>query len=94
MKAILITFNQAYYEAVISILEKNSVRGYTYWPEVQGRGSDKGEPHFGSHAWPTLNGAILSVVPTERSQSIQTALKDLDALKEELGLRCFSWTID
>jgi nitrogen regulatory protein PII len=93
MKALMIIFNQAYYEAVVSILEKNSVRGYTYWPEVEGRGSDKGEPHFGSHAWPTLNGAIISVVDDSRTDALLQAFRKLDETKPELGLRAFAWDV-
>ena len=40
MKAIFISFNQAYYEMILSIMDRNNIRGFTYWEEVQGRGSD------------------------------------------------------
>ena len=50
MKAIFISFNQAYYEMILSIMDRNNIRGFTYWEEVQGRGSKNGEPHYGSHA--------------------------------------------
>ena len=66
MKAIFISFNQAYYEMILSIMDRNNIRGFTYWEEVQGRGSKNGEPHYGSHAWPTLNSAILAMVPDEK----------------------------
>ena len=52
MKAILVTFDQAHYERIIDILERNNCRGFTAWEQVQGRGSVSGEPHYGSHAWP------------------------------------------
>ena len=54
MKAIFISFNQAYYEMILSIMDRNNIRGFTYWEEVQGLGSKNGEPpHYGSHARPT-----------------------------------------
>ena len=46
MKAIFISFNQAYYEMILSIMDRNNIRGFTYWEEVQGRGSKNGEPHW------------------------------------------------
>ena len=46
MKAIFISFNQAYYEMILSIMDRNNIRGFTYWEEVQGRGSKNGEPHY------------------------------------------------
>ena len=55
MKAIFISFNQAYYEAIVSIMDRNNLKGFTYWDVVQGRGSKTGEPHYGNHAWPTLS---------------------------------------
>lgn len=39
MKAIFISFNQAYYEMILSVMDRNNIRGFTYWDEVQGRGS-------------------------------------------------------
>ena len=47
MKAIFISFNQAYYEMILSVMDRNNIRGFTYWDEVQGRGSKNGEPHYG-----------------------------------------------
>ena len=51
MKAIFISFNQAYYEAIVSIMDRNNLKGFTYWDVVQGRGSKTGEPHYGNHAY-------------------------------------------
>ena len=36
MKAIFIAFDQAYYERIIDMLERNNCRGFTGWQEVQG----------------------------------------------------------
>ena len=70
MKSILITFDQAYYERIVDMLERNNCRGFTAWQEVQGRGSIKGEPHYGSHAWPSLASAIITVVEDNRVESV------------------------
>lgn len=48
MKSVLITFDQAYYERIIALLDRLNCRGFTYLERVQGRGSKTGEPHFGS----------------------------------------------
>ena len=61
MKAIFISFNQAYYEAIVSIMDRNNLKGFTYWDVVQGRGSKTGEPHYGNPAWLTLKSAILTM---------------------------------
>lgn len=62
MKSVLITFDQAYYERIMALLDRLGCRGFTYLEKVQGRGSKTGDPHFGSHAWPSMCSAILTVV--------------------------------
>ena len=39
MKSVLITFDQAYFERIIALLDRLSCRGFTYLERVQGRGS-------------------------------------------------------
>ena len=66
MKSILITFDQAYYERIIALLDRMNCRGFTYLDRVQGRGSKTGEPHYGSHAWPSMCSAIITDLETEQ----------------------------
>ena len=94
MKSIFISFDQAYYEQILHILNSNNVRGFTRWDNVQGRGSKTGEPHYGSHAWPSLNSAILTVVPDEKVKTLLEELKALDATSELMGLRAFVWSVE
>lgn len=94
MKAILITYNQAYYDDIAAALNANGVKGYTEWDEIKGHGSETGEPHLGSHAWPTLNNAIISVVEDDRVDGILNTLREKDLQAPELGLRAFVWTIE
>lgn len=94
MKAIFISFNQAYYEFVVRILDQHQVRGYTYWEETRGRGSHKGDPHLGTHTWPVLNGSILSMVEDAKVNPLLEALHALDKKAEAQGLRAFVWNIE
>ncbi len=94
MKAVFISFYQAFYEEVMAVLEKNQIRGFTFWNEVQGRGSDDGEPHYGSHAWPTLNSAILMFVADEKVKPLLQDLHELDLTAEQQGLRAFVWNTE
>lgn len=48
MKSVFITFDQAFYERILALLDRQNCRGFSYWQQVQGRGSVKGEPHYGS----------------------------------------------
>lgn len=94
MKSIFISFNQAHYEAILLVMDRNNIKGYTYWDLVQGRGSHTGEPHYGSHAWPTQNSAILAVVEDEKVDLFLNLLRTIDKETEALGLRAFVWNVE
>ncbi len=94
MKTVMITFDQAHYEPVIAILDRLGCRGFTYWEQVRGRGSKTGEPHFGSHAWPSMCSAILTMVEDEKVSPLLDALRKEDLRAERLGLRAFVWSVE
>ena len=94
MKSILIVFDQAFYERVMALLDKMNCRGFTYLEQVQGRGTKTGEPHYGSHAWPSMNSAIITIVPDTKVDSLLDALLEMDKATEQLGLRAFVWNIE
>ena len=89
MKALFISFYQAFYDEVMEVLEKNNVTGFTFWEEVRGRGSRGGEPHLGSHAWPTLNSALITFVPDGVVDTLLADLKKVDETAPKQGLRAF-----
>ena len=66
MKSVMIVFNQAFTTRVEYMLEELGIRGFTFFEQVQGRGSVDGEPHRGTHTWPEMNSAIITIVPTKR----------------------------
>ncbi|HPX06164.1 MAG TPA: hypothetical protein PLC17_09530 [Tenuifilaceae bacterium] len=94
MKSVFIVYNQALTERIDAILDSLSVRGFTRWQDVQGRGSVKGEPHFGSHTWPAMNSAILAVVDDRLVDKLLEKLKALNSKAEMQGLRAFVWNIE
>jgi nitrogen regulatory protein PII len=94
MKAIFIPYNPAFKERLIDMLERSNVRGFTLWEGVQGRGSHRGEPHYGSHAWPTLNSSILTIVPDDKVESLLRQLHTLDEENESQGLHAFVWRVE
>jgi nitrogen regulatory protein PII len=94
MKAVFIPYNQAYKERLIVILEKMNIRGFTMWDQVQGRGTDKGEPHYGDHAWPTMNSSILTVIPDEKVDELLKKIHEMDMKTEMQGIHAFVWNIE
>ena len=89
MKAIFVAYNQAYNQEIVELLEGLGQRGYTVWEEIGGRGSVDGEPHLGSHAWPTQNHALLTVVDNALVPKVMDALRATDANNPNLGLRAY-----
>lgn len=89
MKAIFIIFNQAYYETILHIMDRQGIKGFTFVETVSGRGSRNGEPHLGTHAWPTLNSSILTVVEEDKVARFLKLLNRLDKQAEDQGLRAF-----
>lgn len=94
MKAVMITLDQAHYDEIVNNLASLNIRGFTSWQEVHGRGGSNGEPHYGSHAWPSVNKAILTVVDDDRVPLLLDYLRLLDHESPNLGLRAFVWNIE
>lgn len=93
MKAIFIAYDLAHHEKVIEVLNATSCRGYTEFGTVQGRGSKTGEPHLGTHAWPSLASAMLTIVEDDKVEAVLARLKAIDDAKPKLGLRAFVWPV-
>ena len=94
MKSVFITYDQAHHEAIIDVLTRLNCRGFTAFGNVQGRGSHTGEPHYGSHAWPALAQAIITIVEDRQVEPLLKRLKEFDENKPLLGLRAFVWNIE
>lgn len=78
----------------MDILERNNARGYTILQQAGGRGTKTGEPHLGSHAWPSMNSAIMTVVDDSKVANILEQLHQTDIDNPLLGLRAFVWNIE
>ena len=94
MKAIFIAYDQAHHEIIIDALTRLNCRGFTAFGNVQGRGSKDGEPHYGTHAWPSLAQAILTMVEDHQADAVLRRLKEINDEKPRLGLRAFVWAIE
>lgn len=94
MKSIFIAFDQAYTERIIDLLTRLNCRGFSMVEQLQGRGTDKGEPHYGNHAWPSMCSGILTVVNDTSVDPLLEALHKMDLATEKLGLRAFVWNVE
>jgi len=94
MKAVFITFSQTNTERVEYMLDRLGIKGFTFWEEVQGCGTVKGEPHRGTHTWPEMNSAMMVMVDDEKVPEIMQAVKKLSIRNGGIGARAFVWTVE
>lgn len=94
MKSVFIVFNQAFTSRVEYMLDQLGIRGFTFFEQVQGRGTKTGDPHRGTHTWPEMNSAVMAVVPDEAVAELLATVKKLDARNKEVGVRAFVWNIE
>ena len=93
MKAVFIVFNQAHTERVEYILDQMNIRGFTWWNEVKGRGSETGEPRMGTHTWPEMNSALMTMVGNDQVESLLQKVAKVNQINPEVGIRAFVWDI-
>ena len=93
MKAVFISYNQALTDRVNRILDNQGIRGFTRWALTEGRGSVDGEPHYGTHAWPSMNSSVLAIVEDEKVEPLLEALRKMDSVTKMQGSRAFVWDI-
>jgi nitrogen regulatory protein PII len=94
MKAVMIIFNQTNTERVEFMLDRLDIRGYTWWSEVRGRGSETGEPRMGTHTWPEMNSAVMTFIEEEKVALLLEKVKKLDEVNKEVGVRAFVWNVE
>lgn len=94
MKSVMIVFNQANTERVEYMLDMLEIRGFTFFEQVQGRGTNDGEPRRGTHTWPEMNSCVITVIEDDKVFSLLQAVKQLDARNREVGVRAFVWNIE
>ncbi len=94
MKSVFITFDISHKNDVIDLLTHNNCRGFSFFDHMQGRGSSTGDPHYGTHAWPSMCGSIIAIVEDKIVDKLLSEIKALDGETPQLGLRAFVWNIE
>lgn len=90
----MIVFNQANTGRVEYMLDVLGIKGFTFFEQVQGRGTNGGEPRRGTHAWPEMNSAVITVVQDEQVATLLESVQKLDLRNPEIGVKAFSWNIE
>ncbi len=91
MKAVFVSYNQAHTIEVNNVLDMLGIRGFTRWALTEGRGSEGGEPHYGTHTWPSMNSSLLIMMEDENVPELMASLKVINDEAPEQGIRAFVW---
>jgi nitrogen regulatory protein PII len=75
------------------LLDKMGIKGFTQWTSISGRGTETGEPHMGTHTWPEMNNAILTIVPDNKIPDMLKYIKKMDEINKDVGIRAFVWDV-
>jgi len=94
MKAVFIVYNQALTEQVEQALVSLSIRGFSKWEDMQGSGSKNGEPHLGTHTWPTMNSGIITIIADELVSKLLAKVNKINEVAEMQGIHAFVWNIE
>ena len=94
MKTVFIAYDQAHQVNVMEALNDTNARVYTILEQAGGRGTKGGDPHLGTHAWPSMNSAIITVVEDAQVEPLLKRLKRYDDDNPMLGLRAFVWNCE
>ena len=94
MKSVFIVFNQANTERVEYMLDQLKINGFTFFEQVQGRGTNGGEPRRGTHTWPEMNSAVMTIIEDDHVAALLSTIKKLDNRNKEIGVRAFVWNIE
>ena len=94
MKSVFIVFNQANTERVEYMLYKLEIRGFTFFEQVQGQGGNTGEPRRGTHTWPEMNSAIITIIEDDKVDVLLETVHKLDMRNKEIGVKAFVWNIE
>ena len=94
MKSVFIVFNQANTERVEYMLDQLGIRGFTFFEQVQGQGTTDGNPHRGTHTWPEMNSAVITVVDDDKVDELLQTVHKLDCRNTDVSIRAFVWNIE
>lgn len=85
-----IVYDNAVDEEIVEIVKKNA-DGYTKFLGVQGEGH--GEPHLGSHIWPSINNCMMVAIENNREKNIIEATKKLEEQFPGIGIKVFTTSL-
>jgi hypothetical protein len=49
---------------------------------------------MGTHTWPEMNSAVLTIIPDDKVDDLLNAVEKLDNIHKEVGVRAFVWPVE
>ena len=93
MKMILIVYNEAIDEEVMSSLETCGIESFTKWQKVLGKGK-LSEPHLGSSVWPGVNNVCMVVIDENKVPALLVQVRNLRKTLGKEGIKAFVLPIE
>ncbi|MDR2916706.1 MAG: hypothetical protein LBV74_18070 [Tannerella sp.] len=94
MKAILILFNQAYYNDIIDLMDQMLLRGFTYWKNVITNINHIGKFNYGDSVGSGRIGVIYTVVEKRKVDRFVDRLCQIDNRPEQFSLQTYVLDIE
>ena len=88
MKMVLMVYNEAIDEEVMSGLGACCIENFTKWCKVSGKGQTSG-PHLDSNIWPGANNVCMAVVEEEKVPAILAEIRNLRKTLGKEGVKAF-----
>jgi len=90
VKALLLVYDMDFEEEVMEVLREVGLSSFTLWERVLGQG-ERSEPKLGTHAWPSLNRALLLVMEEGQWKKAAEKVRELTGRP---GIRAFLWEVE
>jgi nitrogen regulatory protein PII len=88
MKMLIVVYNDAIDETILSAFKEAEVKGYTKWKETLGEGNET-EPKLGTHYWPGRNNVLAVVMEDEKVPVVTNIIKELKTKHPKSGIKTF-----
>lgn len=93
MKMVMIIYNEAIDDEVMSALQACRIDSFTKWQRVLGKGKLSGA-HLDSSVWPGANNVCMTVVEDNKVIAILTQVKNLRKNLGKEGVKAFVLPVD
>ncbi|MFW6457212.1 MAG: PG0541 family transporter-associated protein [Planctomycetota bacterium] len=88
MKLLLIAYNEALDDEVMSMLSDADAETYTKWTKVLGKGEGSG-PHLGTHVWPKHNNVLALCISSALADTLMEEVRNLRQEFHHEGIKAF-----